>query len=456
MNSMVELPELRMTERLTQRDFWRALPERWDADVEDELVCCQIRQETHDVKSFFFASPSGRGFVFEPGQFVTLELDIDGETINRCYTISSPPTRPHTISITVKRVPGGPVSNWLHDRLIVGARVRVLGPAGEFTSVRHPAPKYLFLSAGSGVTPLISMSRTVHELGEDRDIVFVHSARTPDDIIFARELDLIAANQSRFRTAFVCERVGARTNWSGLTGFLSLPMLKLIAPDFMEREIFTCGPAPYMAAVRAMLDEAGFDRARYHEESFSFGVAHEADDDAGPVVQAVVDAANTNARASGTAAATSTNGEVDADPRQAVSVTASGAPMSIPNGFDGVGTNGAASDDAAAKAGTTQSGNGIARALPDTQTAQRYAVRFARSNRQIDCGVAQTVLDAARQAGVRLPSSCSQGMCGTCKVKLVDGKVDMAHKGGIRQREIDSGMVLLCCSKPLSDLVVDK
>ena len=85
-----------------------------------------------------------------------------------------------------------------------------------------------------------------------------------------------------------------------------------------------------------------------------------------------------------------------------------------------------------------------------------FAVSFSRSNREIHCGTDQHVLDAARQAGVRLPASCTQGMCGTCKVKLVSGQVEMKHNGGIRQREIDQGMVLLCCSKPLSDLVVEK
>ncbi len=114
--------------RLTRPEFWHAPPGRWTSDDEETLVCCQVRQETHDVKSFFFRSPQGRAFVFEPGQFVTLELEIDGERINRCYTISSSPTRPHTISITVKRVPGGKVSNWLHDNLQAGASVRVLGP----------------------------------------------------------------------------------------------------------------------------------------------------------------------------------------------------------------------------------------------------------------------------------------------------------------------------------------
>jgi glycine betaine catabolism B len=362
--------------RLTRPAFWSGLGRPWTSDAEETLVCCQVRQETHDVKSFFFMSREGRTFAFEPGQFVTLELEIDGEPVNRCYTISSAPTRPHTISITVKRVPGGRVSNWLHENLRSGDAVRVLGPAGGFTCARHGADKYLFLSAGSGVTPLMSMSRAHHELGEDRDIVFVHSARTPDDIIFARELDLIAANQQRFRTSFVCERSGERTNWPGITGFLTLPLLKLIAPDFMEREIFTCGPAPYMKAVRDMLDQAGFDRSRYHEESFAF------------------------------------------DEKQPDQCNVGDAPAS--------------------------------------PTGGRFAVAFAKSRRDIECGADQHVLDAARQAGVRLPASCTQGMCGTCKVKLVSGEVDMKHNGGIRQREIDQGMVLLCCSKPLSDLVIDK
>jgi len=305
-------------------------------------------------------------------------------------------------------VPGGKVSNWLHDNLRAGTKIRVLGPSGEFTCARHPARKFLFLSAGSGITPLMSMSRAHHELGEDSDIVFVHSARTPDDIIFARELDLIASNQAHFRTAFVCERVGARTNWPGVTGFLTLPLLKLIAPDFMEREIFTCGPAPYMQAVRHLLDEGGFDRRHYHEESFSFETVSEV------------------------AAQLTTAHVADALQYASVPVTAESF------------------------AETRAEASGFEPAPVPVETETRFKVSFAKSHREIECGSGQHVLDAAKKAGVRLPASCTQGMCGTCKVKLVSGEVSMKHAGGIRQREIDQGMVLLCCSKPLTDLVVDK
>ena len=82
----------------------------WNPDEDDVLVCRQVRVETHDVKSFIFSARTPRLFRFNPGQFLTLELEIDGQRINRCYTVSSAPTRPHLVSITVKRVPGGPVS----------------------------------------------------------------------------------------------------------------------------------------------------------------------------------------------------------------------------------------------------------------------------------------------------------------------------------------------------------
>ena len=249
-------------------------PALWDGGRDDTLICRAVRQETHDVRTFVFSAPDARLFRYAPGQFITLELEVDGQTINRCYTLSSTPSSPDLVSITVKRVPNGPVSNWLHDNLKAGDALKVLGPSGGFSCFLHTMPaqqKYLFLSAGSGITPLMSMSRAMHDLALDTDIAFVHSARTPDDIIFARELELMAFNRSsQFRLGLVCERRGAQPAWAGFNGFLSLAVLQNVAPDFLERKVFTCGPAPYMAAVRAILASAGYDMANYHEESFSF------------------------------------------------------------------------------------------------------------------------------------------------------------------------------------------
>ena len=422
----------KIIQRINGERFWDALPLPWNGELQETLTCVQVRAETHDVKSFIFAAPDNSGFSYQPGQFITLELEIDGEQLNRCYTLSSSPSRPHTVSITVKRVPNGPVSNWLHDNLKAGDSVRVLGVAGEFTCVTVPAEKYLFLSAGSGITPLMSMSRAHHDLSDDRDITFIHSARTPDDIIFERELALIASNQQNFRTRFICERLGARRDWHGPTGMLSLPALTLMAPDFMVREIFVCGPAPYMRAVRAMLDVAGFDRHHYHEESFSFESLPE---------------------------------EVQGDVREEVRLSVHGTVHKtvLETGHEalpGVATAphlGPAPTIALEMAASTASTEVAALALlTESPEVGSFKVMFQKSSREIVCGAQQHVLEAARATGVRLASSCAQGMCGTCKVKLISGRVTMQHKGGIRQREIDQGMVLLCCSKPLTDLVIDK
>ncbi len=94
--------------------------------------------------------------------------------------------------------------------------------------------------------------------------------------------------------------------------------------------------------------------------------------------------------------------------------------------------------------------------LAEVSNSQVFTVEFAKQKRVIEVSAEQSVLSVAKKAGVKLPSSCSNGLCGTCKSKLLSGSVDMNHNGGIRQREIDAGLFLPCCSKPLSDLVIDR
>ena len=245
-------------------------PDCWGDEDEAELICRSVFDITHDVKTFLFEAEGNKVFHFEPGQFITLQLEIDGRPISRCYTISSPPTRPHLMAITVKRVMGGPVSNWLHDNLTPGTRITVLAPLGQFILSGPPAPKYLFLSAGSGITPVMSMTRTLFDLGSDADIAFIHNARSPADIIFRRELEAIAAVMPNIRVLHICEIDYPSERWTGLHGRITAAALQAIAPDLTERITYTCGPPAYMAAVRRVLGEVGYDMANYHEESFDF------------------------------------------------------------------------------------------------------------------------------------------------------------------------------------------
>ncbi|MBO1325007.1 hybrid-cluster NAD(P)-dependent oxidoreductase [Acetobacter sp. TBRC 12305] len=348
----------------------------WNPETDEVLHCRAVIQETHDVRTFVFTAPEPRRFLFRPGQFLTFVLPVGGEDINRCYTVSSSPSRPYSVAITVKRVPGGVISNWLHDTMREGMDVRALGPMGDFSCDLSPARKFLFLSAGSGITPMMSMSRFLLDTQSGRDIAFVHSARSPADLIFRTELAAMEQASGLFRTTYVCEGDAPFEKWPGHKGRLNIAVLGQATPDFMEREVYVCGPAPYMQAVKAMLADAGFDMRRYHEESFDFGTLLEQEPEVAEVTQELEDAA--------------------------------------------------------------------------------YTISFTKSRREIACPSGTPVLAAARAAGMRLPASCAKGMCGTCKCKLVSGEVDMQHQGGIRQREIDQGFILLCCSRPLSDLVVER
>jgi ferredoxin-NADP reductase len=230
--------------------------------------CVKVIQETWDVRTFCFMADQPVLFFFKPGQFVTLELEIDGQPVMRSYTISSSPSVPYSFSITIKRVPGGKVSNWLHDNLQEGTVLPVHGPVGLFNAMDFPAEKVLFLSGGVGITPVMSMARWFFDTNGAVDMVFVHSARTPKDIIYHRELRHMSSRIENFKLHLICEKYEIGETWSGYRGYLNQAMLELIAPDFMQREVFCCGPTPYMNAVKRLLEANGFDMQRYHEESF--------------------------------------------------------------------------------------------------------------------------------------------------------------------------------------------
>jgi ferredoxin-NADP reductase len=339
----------------------------WRDELDDTLVCAAVHDVTHDVRSFVLRPSERAGYRFQPGQHLTVTVQVDGQPLSRCYTIASSPRQADELTITVKRVPGGPVSNWLHDHLRPGDPVVVDGPLGRFSTAHHPAERYLFMSAGSGITPLMSMLRTIHVEREPVDVVFVHHARTPADIIFRDELQRIGREHPGVRVVVVCEDDAKHERWTGHRGRVSLPLLLDAAPDLAGREVFTCGPAPYMDAVRGLLDLAGADRQRCHEESFDLAAA-------------------------------------------------APAPAS---------------------------------------TGATHTVELRRSGRTIECAEGTTLLAAAAQAGLTLPSSCQEGMCGTCKTTLLAGQVEMNHAGGIRPREIAQDKILLCCSTPCDDLVID-
>ncbi|CZF81286.1 MULTISPECIES: hybrid-cluster NAD(P)-dependent oxidoreductase [Grimontia] len=342
--------------------------------------CVKVIQETHDVKTFCFMSQTPIMFFFKPGQFVTLELEIGGEQVMRSYTMSSSPSVPYSFSITVKRVKNGLVSNWLHDNLRVEDEIAVHGPVGNFNCMDFTTDKALFLSGGVGITPVMSMARWWYDTNSAVDMKFVHSAQTPKDIIFKKELELMASRIDNFELSIICERYDTGESWHGYRGFLNQQLLELMAPDVLQREVYCCGPEPYMRAVRAMLTDMGYDMSRYHEESF---------------------------------------GET---PPEAI-------------------------EDAEESAELAQ----IADELPQAG----FCVEFIDEGMSVTVTENETVHAASTKLGIHVPKACGMGICGSCKVKLLTGNVNMEHNGGISEEEIEEGYILSCCSKPLDDVSIE-
>jgi glycine betaine catabolism B len=241
----------------------------WEGGVTG-LKVADIIEETADTKTFRLVGEKPLLFSYRPGQFVTLLLTIDGEDIERSYSISSSPSRPHVLELTVKRIPGGRVSNWLCDHVMLGERLSIKGPAGKFSCFDCPSSKMLFIGAGSGITPLMSMNRWITDTSADVDVRFLASFKSPADIIFRKELELISARHACFRVAVTLTSTwNERTeSWTGLSGRFNKSMIHALVPDLDKRHVFLCGPEPFAVEVRTILQELGFDMAKLHSESF--------------------------------------------------------------------------------------------------------------------------------------------------------------------------------------------
>jgi len=245
-----------------------------------------IIEETHDCKTFRLVGEEPLMFSYKPGQFVTFLLDIDGREVKRSYSMSSSPSRPHLLEITIKRVPGGLVSNWFCDHIKLGDRLTIKGPAGKFTCFDFPAGKMLFIGAGSGITPLLSMSRWIADTASDVDVKLVASFKSPTDIIFRKEFELLAARHRGFQVAVTVTSGWHGTDtWTGFRGRIGAEMINILAPDIKERHVFLCGPEPFAEAVKSILRNLDFDMANFHTESFGSGRSAQAVNLSGPSLQ---------------------------------------------------------------------------------------------------------------------------------------------------------------------------
>ena len=345
----------------------------WDSSGDNRLICCGVRLETSDAKTYVFAPVTPARLVFLPGQYMNFAFDIGSESVERCYSIASAATNEARVAITVKRKPNGRISNWLFDQMRVGSTVRASAALGRFTPAGIYANKVLLLSAGSGITPLMSMLRTFASLGVDRDIAFLHYARTLDDVIFRGELEHLARQMPELQLNLVTTGPGASQSARPRAGRITSETLLDLTPDIAERTVFCCGPEGFMEVARESSLSHGVPANSYFEEHFV--------------------------------------------------LPPDGSPDVVPEA---------------------------------KSTGVGFSVRFNKLDRVFDCPANATLLKAAQLAKIPIPSSCQRGICGTCRTKMISGTVDMQHAGGIRPRDIEKGFILPCCSRPTSNVVLDR
>jgi hypothetical protein len=366
------------------------------------LTCHKIIDETHDVKTFIFNLTSPRSYL--AGQHITFSIKINGQEKMCCYTLSSSPTAKDYISITIKRLPDGLVSNYFHDKFKIGDQIRSKAPSGSFHLPEVIPKKVLFISAGSGITPMLSMLRFMvnsrqqsrHTKHLNEEVVFLHSAKKDQDLIAKNEIDSLISQHGNGKViyAFTQQNKTSLLKSPTLnieTGRVSQTLLSQIS-HIAQFEVFVCGPSEFRKSVQQSLQSLGLERSQYHYESF------------------------------GKRKVTSSAPEIK---------------------------------DEKPKIKTELETNNSTRFSKPKKTS----ITFEKWHKTIeinskDLNEKETILEQGENASLILPYSCRAGMCGNCRAKLTKGQVKQLTNDGLSREEQSQGYILCCSAIAQGDISV--
>ncbi|RMF48518.1 MAG: ferredoxin--NADP reductase [Bacteroidetes bacterium] len=334
------------------------------------LKVLEVRPETPDTFSLLFEKPSS-GFEYLPGQYLTLRVEIDGKKYPRAYSLSSSPYLDPHLAVTIKRLPGGIVSNYLWQTVRPGDFVEVFPPLGNFTVTPQAkrAMQYLFIAAGSGITPIFSMLRSILFAEPKSHILLLYGSRDQEHIIFREALEaLVAQHPDKLEVLHTLSR--PLPGWTGRTGRLSaewiVEQLERVRRRLLPVEAYLCGPSELMSLAIQTLEAQRLPRDKIHTEYFT-----------APLPDSVL----------------------------------TEAPQ------------------------LTQGATAIIHLDGKTYT--------------VPVKPGQAILHAAQEAGLDPPYACEEGICCTCRAKLLKGQVHMAVREALSDWEIEKGYILTCQAVPL-------
>lgn len=377
------------------------------------LTVVELTHETADAVTIHLERADRQPIASEPGQFLTLILPCGpgGKKERRAYSLSSTPREAPRLSVTVKRVPGGLVSNYLLDTVRVGQELEAMAPLGNFTV--KPSPKaarsLVLVGAGSGITPLMSILKAILEEEPNSHVLLIYGNRNEESVIFREQLRQLEtqhaghfqvehvysqpAKPSETKGSFFSRLSGTKTPAPSPhqhTGRLNRTMLLRILEQrhqfpAEQAEYYLCGPEGLMTEARAAFDLLGVPENRIRRESFV----------------AAADSIETAA--------------------------------AQPNGHGDVST-----------------------AADDSLTTRTVILHYEGAEYEIEVSPSQTILEAALDLDIDLPYSCQAGLCTACRGKCLSGKVHLDEREGLSDAEIKQGYVLTCVGHPLTaDVVIE-
>jgi ferredoxin-NADP reductase len=326
------------------------------------LKVAAVVDETPDSRSFVFEIPLAleKTFSYAAGQFCTFRGTVAGESVVRSYSMSSSPDTGDPFATTVKRVPGGRMSNWMNDELSAGDSIEVLPPTGLFVLRDSDVPIVAF-AGGSGITPVISIVKSALAKTR-REIALVYANRSADSVIFAAELERLRAVSGG--------RLSVHHHLDSERGFLDAAACASLLGDRANGDVYVCGPAPYMETVEAGLAMRGVDPKQLFIERFTL-------------------------------------------PDEAPEIASSTATESL-------------------------------------------VLRLERRTHELAYQAGDTILEAARRAGLSPPFSCEAGNCATCMARLESGTATMRVNNALSAEEVETGWILTCQAVPTSrEVIVD-
>ncbi|MEZ4825285.1 MAG: FAD-binding oxidoreductase [Bacteroidia bacterium] len=352
------------------------------------VVIDEIRDEAPGVYSLFFINPNPEVFAYLPGQYMTVKVNLDGEELRRCFSLSSSPICDERLCITIKRIPGGRVTNYLREKVKVGDTLEIMPPMGHFAATPDPVqPRhYILIGGGSGITPLISIMKTVLLAEPESEVSLWYGNRSEADIIFREEImEWKKKYPERLFLHLTLSQPGE--NWKGFSGRLEKNRIyDLVSEVFMTSELrkvyYICGPEGMIEGAYAALDKHAVNHYDIYRELYT------------------------------TSAPDSEEENPEEEPQETV-----------------------ISDGTESYSMTTQ----MVKVIMDGET------------HEISVAPDQVILRAAIQANLDPPYACQSGICTTCRAMLYSGVISMDETEGLSEEELNQGFILTCQSHPLTN-----